>query len=228
MSKQQSRQKAIVFDMDGVLVNNHGYHIKAWKEFCQRYHKELSEDEFEQHVTGRPVWDTIRYLFGDSTSQEKIRQLGEEKEEIYRSLYKPHMAPTPGLYPLLDALHEKGWLLAVATSAHTQNLHFVLEGLGISDYFTATADSLGVKRGKPAPDLYLKAAEILEIPPGRCIVFEDSKAGITAATEAGMSVIALSTTHSREELAPTGVRWIFSSFEEVELDLLDRILHELD
>lgn len=223
-----THKKAVIFDMDGVLINNHSYHVKAWEEFCKRHNKKLSEAEFEQHVNGRPSKDTIAYLFSNNTPAKEVQQLSEEKESIYRDIYQPHLKATSGLHTFIDSLQQAEWLLAVATSSPKVNLRFILEGLGISHYFPTTVDSSGVKKGKPAPDLYLKAAEILDIAPRRCIVFEDSKAGITAAKKAGMAVIGISSTHSREELEQTNLRCIFDSFDTIDLNLLDRILHEVD
>jgi beta-phosphoglucomutase len=218
--------KAVIFDMDGVLVDNHAFHIKAWKAFSRRHQKAFSEEELNAHITGRSTAEIIPHFFGEGLSKAEIEQLGEEKEALYRQLYQAHLTPSPGLEAFLQQLRQGGWQLAIATSAPGPNLRFTLNGLGMGHYFATTVDSSGVARGKPAPDLYLKAAEVLEVDPKRCIVFEDSKAGIRAAQAAGMAVIALSTTHSREELLDTGLQRIIASFKEIDLNQLDQLVHE--
>ncbi|WP_224997984.1 HAD family phosphatase [Cesiribacter sp. SM1] len=226
--KTKDSPKAILFDMDGVLVNNHDYHVKAWEAYGEKHGRFLSKEEFDEHVNGQTTKSVIRYMYDNNISEEKVQQLSDEKEELYRALYKPHMAPVAGLLKLLDQLKSSGWLLAVATSAPTENLRYTVDGLEISHYFDAFVDSSGadIKNGKPAPDIYLKAAKVLNVPPGRCIVFEDSMAGITAGQRAGMQVVALTTTHTAEELAQTEVRWIHSSFETINNNLLNNILDE--
>lgn len=224
--KDHSASKAVLFDMDGVLVDNHSFHVAAWNEFCSRHGKQLTEEEFNSHVNGHTIQSVIRYLFGSALSPQETEALGEEKEAIYRRRYAPHMQPVPGLESFLMRLQQAGWQLAVATSAPTKNLHFVLKGLKIEKYFTVCVDSTGVKNGKPAPDIYLKAAEALNMPAKRCIVIEDSLAGIAAGQAAGMAVIALTTTHTAEELAPTAVRWMYDSFKEIKEQQLEKIIDE--
>ena len=179
--------KAILFDMDGVLVDNHAYHVKSWEEFNKKYGKELSKEEFNDTINGRTSHAAIRYLFGQDIETAKMETHSEEKEAIYRRMYQEHIKPVPGLLALLDKLKEEGWLLAVATSAPTVNMDFTLDGLGITHYFDKFVNGSMVKEGKPAPDIYLKAAEVLNVPPGRCIVFEDSLSGIKAGQNAGKS-----------------------------------------
>jgi beta-phosphoglucomutase len=226
-SPKDSR-KAILFDMDGVLVNNHIFHVKAWEAYGEKHGRYLNKQEFDEHVNGQTTKSVIRYMYENNISEEKVQELSDEKEALYRELYKPHLAPVPGLLELLDKLKNSGWLLAVATSAPTENLRYTIDGLEISPYFDAFVDSSGadIKNGKPAPDIYLKAAKVLNVPAGRCIVFEDSIAGITAGQRAGMQVIALTTTHTPQELAQTEVRWVHSSFETIDENLLNNILDE--
>lgn len=223
---KNNQPKAILFDMDGVLVNNHEYHVESWAEFNKKYHKELSKEEFNDNINGRTSYSAIRYLFGEDIEQEKVIALADEKEAIYRRIYKEHMEPVSGLKGFLDRLKRDGWLLAVATSAPTINMDFTLDGLGIRHYFDNFVNSSMVKEGKPAPDIYLKAAEVLNITPGRCIVLEDSLSGIKSGQNAGMAVIALSTTHTRQELAQSKVGWIFESFEAIDTPLLNSILDD--
>jgi len=124
-----------------------------------------------------------------------------EKEALYRKLYKGHVQPAAGLVRFLKALRTAGVTLAVATSAPRVNLDFVLDEAGLRPCFDALVDISAVERGKPAPDLYLKAAEELRRPPEDCVAFEDSYPGVESALAAGMRVVGVTTTHTAAELA---------------------------
>lgn len=220
-----NQQLYLLFDMDGVLVDNHSYHVKAWNEFCSRYGKHLSREDFDQHVNGRTVQEVISYLFGPETSSEKIMRYSHEKEEIYRSLYKPHLKPVAGLVSFLKKCIKEEIPAAVATSAPTINMDFTLDGLQLKQYFTVLKDCSGVKKGKPDPEIYLKTAEALKARPENCVVFEDSLSGIRAGKAAGMKVLALMTTHTETELQESEADLLIRNFESVETKLLQNLVN---
>ena len=215
----------LLFDMDGVLVDNHSFHVQAWNEFCSRYHKHLSKEEFDRHVNGRTVQEVVAYLFGPETPKKEILQYSNEKEAIYRSLYKPHLKAVAGLLNFLQKCQGENIPTAVATSAPTVNMDFTLDTLALKQYFSVLKDSTGIERGKPAPEIYLKTAEALKAPPECCVVFEDSLSGIQAGKAAGMKVVALLTTHTEAELQESEADLLIRNFESIEtkqlLNLVD-------
>jgi beta-phosphoglucomutase family hydrolase len=192
--------KAAIFDMDGVLVDNHHYHFMAWKDFCKNNNIPFNDNEFRLKYFGKSNADILTGLLCRTVSDTEAFLLGEEKEALYRKIYKSNIKPVNGLNELLDTLKSKGLKLAVATSAGKANLDFILNGLGLGPFFDQLVDSSYVKKAKPNPDIYLKAAELIGVKPNECVVFEDSVSGISAAKSAGMSVIGLLTTHKQEEL----------------------------
>lgn len=194
-----SNKKAIIFDMDGVIIDNISYHIEALKIFLRQFGKEVTDEEFQNHYNGRTIQEVISGLKPEADPTEVMR-LAEEKEKIYRDLYSAHLAPTPGLMDFLPKAKKAGLKMAVATSAITANADFTLDGLGIRKYFHAVIDSTMVIKGKPDPQIYLKAAEELNILPENCVVMEDALAGIQSAKNAGMDVIGLYTSLKKEEL----------------------------
>ncbi|WP_017733467.1 HAD family hydrolase [Nafulsella turpanensis] len=216
----------LIFDMDGVLVDNHQYHVKAWNEFCSRYHKHLSKEEFDRYVNGRTVTEVTTYLFGPETSKEKILEYSNEKEEIYRSFYRPHLKPVEGLLPFLQKCREDDIPTAVATSAPTINMDFTLDTLGLKQYFSVLKDSAGIEKGKPDPEIYLQTANALNAPPAGCVVFEDSLSGIRAGKAAGMKVVALITTHPAAELQESGADLLVRNFESVETKQLQNLVYQ--
>ncbi|NOU16604.1 MAG: HAD family phosphatase [Bacteroidales bacterium] len=195
--------KAAIFDMDGVIVNNHNYHVKAWASFCKNHRIPFNEQNFRTKYFGKSNRDILPNLTNSKLSQFAIDELAEEKELIYRNIYRDDIKPISGLKAFIAKLREQGIKTAVATSAPASNLNFVLDELGIRDMFDTVVDSSMVKECKPDPEIYLKASELIGIDPKDCIVFEDSISGIQSAHNAGMEVIALITTHKAEELPKT-------------------------
>ncbi|MDB5243246.1 MAG: family phosphatase [Spirosoma sp.] len=209
---------AALFDMDGVLVDNTEFHINAWLQFAQRHGFPLTKDQYVDHINGRVSADAMAYVFGRPIADDELTTLTEEKESIYRELYAPHLQPTSGLLAFLDKLKAENIKLAVGTSAPVSNVSFTLDGLPLRPYFDVIVDASMIQHGKPNPEIYLTAAQRLGIDPTCCVVFEDALAGIEAGLRAGMTVIALATTHTHAELADTGAALIVDDFTGLTVD----------
>jgi len=180
--------------MDGVLVDNGAYHYQAWKMFCDKFDILFSEDKFRTFFFGRTNEQVLGDLFKNDLTAHEIKQLALEKEQIYRDIYAPYLKPVKGLLSFLDNLKENKIPVGVATSAPKENVDFVLSGLNIQKYVDVIVDDSMVSNGKPHPEIYLKAAQLLNTEPGNCVVFEDSLSGTKSAFDAGTKVIALTTT----------------------------------
>jgi beta-phosphoglucomutase len=198
--------QAAIFDMDGVIVDNHIYHVKSWAEFCKIKNIPFDESTFRTKYFGKNTRDTFNGLLDYQLTEEQIFILGEEKEKIYREIYKDYITPVNGLIPFLISLKKAGIKTAVATSAPASNLDFTLDALKIRHLFDVVVDASMVSKGKPDPEIYLKAAELIDISPDQCVVFEDSISGIKSGQNAGMRVVALTTTHTKEELPITDLQ----------------------
>jgi len=208
--------KAAIFDMDGVIVDNHIYHMKSWEVFCQKHLIPFDENDFRARYFGKINHDIFRELVDSQLSKEQINILGEEKELIYREIYKDYITPVKGLVSFLENLKAAGIKTAVATSAPTSNLDFTVDSLNIRHLFDTIVDATGITNGKPDPEIYLKAAKLLHISPAECIVFEDSISGIKSGQNAGMRVIGLATTHSPDELPKTSLT--IKDFNEISIE----------
>lgn len=195
-----SKYKAFIFDMDGVIVNNHSYHLKAWEIFCNKYSFPFDINTFSQQYFGKSNYEILSELSHKKVTEMEALTLGEEKEIIYRELYSKEILVHTGLLDFLEVLKSNNKLTAVASSAPISNINFVLDKLRIREYFNTIVDASMVKFSKPNPEIYLKAAHALNIEPRECLVFEDSHSGIKAALGAGMDVVVLATTHNRNEL----------------------------
>lgn len=186
--------RGVLFDMDGVLVNNTQAHVKAFEIFCERYGVEDWQHKL-QTAFGMGNDDIMRLILPEEIIREKgMKALGEEKEAIYREVYAPEIRPVRGLVELLEELRRRGIRCAVGSSGCRENVDFVLSNCGITDYFSCIVSGDRVTRCKPDPEIYLLAAEGLHLPSAECLVFEDARVGITAARRAGAGrIVALAT-----------------------------------
>lgn len=194
---------AAIFDMDGTLVDNMAYHIDSWEAFCQRYSLPFSRETYHQQFNGRTSRDVLQLLFGRTLTDVEVSDFTEEKEEMYRQLYRPHLKPIAGCAEFLETLKAHGVRLAVATSAPLSNVGFTLDGAGLTQFFEVVVHGAMVRRGKPDPETYRTTACKLGVGPSRCVVFEDALLGIESAQQAGMAVVGITTSHSADELATT-------------------------
>lgn len=188
--------------MDGVIVDSNPYHKIALKQFCKKYGKELTEDELREKIYGRRNQDWLTNIFGP-LDESKMKNYADEKEELFRKVYEKDIKPLPGLQEFLSSLKKVNIPAAIATSAPRGNVDYTLEKTGLGEYFSTILDDSCVAEGKPHPDIYLKSAAALKYEPSKCIVFEDSLAGVQSAKNAGCKVVGLTTTHSPEELKNT-------------------------
>lgn len=200
--------RAAVFDMDGTLVDNMGFHARAWLALSARLGVSgVSAATFERDWAGHKNAEILPRLLGRPLAPDELAALSEEKERCYRELYRPELRPLPGLLAFLDELERAGVRLAVATAAPPGNRDLVLDGLGLRPRFARVIGAEHAPRGKPAPDIYQAAAAALELPPGECLAFEDALAGVQSARAAGMRCVGLTTVVAARELTAAGA-WL--------------------
>ncbi len=193
---------AVIFDMDGVICHTNPYHAKAFEQFFDKYKIPYTEKEFEEHMYGKHNSYIMTHFFKREIIGKELQQLEEEKESLFREIYQQEVVPLPHYLPFLDDLKSAGFKTGVATSAPLANLKLILDSLQIDAKMDSLMASEDVSQHKPHPEVYLKSAEKLGVSPNACIVFEDSFSGVTAALNAGMKVVGVLSSHSREELPP--------------------------
>ncbi len=205
--------RGAVFDLDGTLVDNMRWHARAWTALVRAHATEARSDaELESFVYAHAGMKNEELIPQLLPGAREVPALSDEKEALYRELYAPALAPLPGLLPLLDALALRGVRLAVASAAPLANRDLVLDGLRIRARFAAIVGAEHVRRGKPAPDIFLEAARKLGLPPAECIAFEDAPKGVEAAIAAGMRCAAVTTTASADALRRAGAHWVARDF----------------
>ena len=212
--------RAVIWDMDGVLVDTGQFHYRAWRRLLSENGRGLTEKEFLESFGIRSV-DILRRALGDR-SPEELRQLARRKEEYYREEVAGHVQPLPGVRDILRSLHQAGFSQAIASSAPPKNIGLVLESTGIGEYFDAIVSGDEVSAGKPDPEIFLEAARRLGAAPSRCVVIEDAIAGVEAAVAARMRCIAVTNTNPSEKLSQPDL--VVKSLEELSADVLENLL----
>ncbi|MFT3910104.1 MAG: HAD family phosphatase [Ferruginibacter sp.] len=193
--------RAVIFDLDGTLIDNNAFHLIAWKKYLENIGIDIGEEEYRTNINGRTNKDAIEYIYKRKMTDEEAMVFALEKEAVYRNIYKAAIKPVDGLIPFLETLHELNIPMAIATSGIQVNIDFMFEHIPIKQYFKVVVNSAHISKGKPDPEIYLKAAALLDVNPANCLAFEDAAVGIASAKNAGMKVIALTTTQTKEELA---------------------------
>ena len=166
---------------------------------------ELSKSAYYKEISGVPVLETIRRVFGAGRNEDELKKLLNEKETFYRESYAPYIRPINGLENFLAELNLAGVKIAMGTSATQEDIDFVFDHIAIRQYFDVIINSTMVTKPKPNPQVYLKAAKKLDMQPARCVVFEDSLAGIKSGNSAGMKVVGITTGHTAGELQPVNL-----------------------
>jgi beta-phosphoglucomutase family hydrolase len=222
MPKNSKYNFAIIFDMDGVVVDNTDYHVLAWMKFTQEHGHKISAKTIREKFMGRLGRENIKDVLGAEVSDSQIEILDKKREAYYRKIYSKAIKPVEGLPEFLKELKKNNIKIALATAAPPANVKFTLTRTGLKKYFKTIVDSTGVKRGKPNPDVFLKAARVLKVKPRKCIVIEDTFMGTEAGKRAGMKVIAIATSHPASELRYTDL--VINNFKGLSLLKLSQLL----
>lgn len=193
-------KSAVIWDMDGVLVDTGHYHLRAWLRFWRELAVPFDEGDFQRTFGQRNDIVIPAYLRRE-TAKEEVAELSRRKELYFREEIGDDISLMDGVLDLLDALAAARVAQALATSAPGVNVEFILDRLNICDRFGAVVVAEDVRNGKPDPEIFLLAARKVDVEPHRCVVFEDSIAGVTAAKAAGMACLATLATCTKGELS---------------------------
>jgi HAD superfamily hydrolase (TIGR01509 family) len=213
-----SLDRAVLWDLDGTLVDSEEFHWLSWRDTVRAEGIELTYQQFLASFGQRndrilPVW------LGADVDAGRVRRIGDEKEAAYRRLAEAHgLTPLPGAREWLSTLKAAGWKQAIASSAPRLNVGMMLRVAGLDDCFDAIVSADDVSAGKPDPQVFLKAAAKLHVPPSRCIVVEDAAAGVEGARRAGMRSIGVT------KNARLDADLFITSLVDLPSDAFDRLL----
>lgn len=198
--------RALVFDMDGTMIDSMGCHAQSWAVFTQRHGIHLGQAEVLQLTTGRTGVEAMRLLFARELTDAEAAALLHEKESVYRELFAPQFREVAGFSAFAAQAAAQGLRVGVGTAGDRHNIAFAMGHLRMQPPPQAIVGGDEGLAGKPEPAIFLEVARRLGVAPHECIVFEDAPLGIEAARRAGMAAVAVCTSHTAEELAGPHVR----------------------
>ena len=193
---RHSSLEAVVFDLDGLMFDTEVLYTETARVVLRRRHKTLS-DELVHDMMGRPAHVSLEIMIRRCQLDDTVEELAAESDRVFAQLVQQQLAPMPGLLDLLQSLERCGIPRAVATSSQPQNVDPLLDQFDLQKFFTFVLTAADVERGKPDPEIYLTAAQRLDVPPDRVMVLEDSQIGCQAAISAGTHAVAVPAAHSQ-------------------------------
>lgn len=213
---------AVIFDMDGVIAHTNPYHAEAFETFFGKYNIPFTHTDLEEHVFGRNNSYVMRHFFDRDISNEEFLLLEEEKEALFRKIYQDQVKSIAGFRPFLAELRRNSFKTGIATSAPIANLDLIADRLDIRRHMDSILSAEDVTKHKPDPQVYLRSAQNLQLKPEQCLVFEDSAAGITAGQKAGMQVVAVLSTHRKEQLPPCN--FYINDYNDIKIEDVQSLL----
>lgn len=215
--------RAVIFDMDGTMIDNMMVHHRAWQRKLSELGLEMSIEEVHQKVHGVNT-EILKRLFGNRFTLAERQRISDEKEAEYRTIFEPELELLAGLPELIHELKRKNIPMGIGSAAPPVNVDFVMNGLDLWHYFDAVKHSDDVVNGKPHPEVYLKLMDEMGVSPDEALVFEDTPTGAEAARRAGCKTIVVTTTHSPDEFSDNNMVIKFiRDFTEVSVKELQSI-----
>lgn len=189
--------KAVLFDMDGLMIDSEPLHLQAVNSVLAKYGKHLTEEENTKRYIGIPDVDGAKDMVVRFHLPISAEEFVLAKQVKTKQLLRNNIVAQPGLIDLMTNLHKNGYKIAIASSSKLETIEIVIEGFRIGSLIDALASADEVKNGKPAPDVYLLAAKKLGVKPEQCLVLEDAPKGVEAGKRAGMLIFAIPSNETR-------------------------------
>jgi HAD superfamily hydrolase (TIGR01509 family) len=213
--------RGAVFDFDGVIVDSHPVHKRAWRKLLESVGRTASEEELQFVLDGRKREDILRYFLGD-LEPEMIIEYGHRKEEFFRG-EAAAVQTIDGLRDFLEDLAGAHVASAIASSGSRTRVNFLLDRLDLKKHFRVVITGDEVERGKPDPAIFLRAAQDLQVDPLELIAFEDARSGVKAARSAGMVCVGIAQPERASGLLDAGANDVFSNFRSLSYSKLERL-----
>ncbi len=215
--KRIGEYKAVIFDMDGVIVDSRPFHYKAWRSYMSLRGAQLQEKYFIDKLFGTSGAEAVAQLLPDVTAKEDCDRVCDEIDSIFRDIIRhdKDFNLIEGLIEFICSIKQNGIKVALGTSAPPENVADVFDRFNLGQYFDIMVDKSMVYRAKPDPQIYIKAMELLKMNPSDVLVFEDSLSGIRSAVAAGADVIGVTTSNTEEELLNEGALLCVKNFKNL-------------
>ncbi len=217
-----TNETAFIFDLNGTMIDDMSYHINAWYKILNELGENISLEQTKKECYGKNN-ELLNRVFPGKFSIEQMNKLSIKKEQQYQLAFIPHLKLIEGLDKFLAYSQKENIKMAIGSAAIMFNIDFVLNGLQLHQYFKAVVSADDVLHSKPHPETFLKCAELLQVNPADCIVFEDSPKGTEAALNAGMKCIALTTMHTINEFNDENILGFIEDYNDESLmDMLSK------
>ena len=208
--------KGIIFDMDGTMVDSLPYHHEAWKIFFNENKVENFSEKLKDYKGGGTL-DLMKAVYGDRYSLKQLKRMSDEKEIIFRRIYKGKIKPIKGFMKFLNHVKSRNILVGLASNAIRKNVSLIIKELEIYDDFDSIICGDEVDNGKPNPEMFNKTIDRFKINKNECLIFEDSLEGIKAAKNSGINVIGITSSSSHKTLQDAGSTMNISNYVDFDL-----------
>ncbi len=226
MAGEVSDLRAVLFDMDGVLVISNPLHFRAWQDFGRQIGLAVTEEMFYREFSGRKNEEALEALFPGRFDADQRAELSRRKEALFRERYVPLLLPVPGVRELVIGLRRRSVPLALATSGPPENVRAILRHLKLEGAFDVVVTGQDVTAAKPDPAIFRISAERLGVPCERTLVIEDSVAGVRAARAAGAVCLGVSTSEPPSRLEEAGAAHVVADFTGMKAETLEAIFRD--
>ncbi len=211
-------KKGIIFDMDGTIVDSLPYHYKAWKIFFKENKVENFSEKLKDYKGGGTL-DLLTTVLGNNFSKKELKSMVDDKEIIFRDIYKDNVIPIEGFIQMLESIKSQKILVGLASNAIRENVKMILNELKIYNEFESIICGDEVENGKPNPEMFNKTAKIFKLDKKDCLIFEDSIEGLQGAVNSGIDAIGVKSSSSDKILKSAGAKGTIKNYVNINFKL---------
>ena len=211
-------KKGIIFDMDGTIVDSLPYHYEAWKIFFKENKVENFSEKLKDYKGGGTL-DLLTTVLGNNFSKKELKSMVDDKEIIFRDIYKDNVIPIKGFIQMLESIKSQKILVGLASNAIRENVKMILNELKIYNEFESIICGDEVENGKPNPEMFNKTAKIFKLDKKDCLIFEDSIEGLQGAVNSGIDAIGVKSSSSDKILKSAGAKGTVKNYVNINFKL---------